>query len=366
MARRNLDECNADRIKKILLLGVEGDKRKIYFEKAVYEAGIDYEFCDWNNFLLFGKRDDLKHCIIKIDAPKWDSSVLNDLDKLTNQYKKALFNLTELPFGAYFNHPMDILELLDKRKCKQKLIQNGIPVTKPIFHAFSKSDELLSFMRENRLRQVFVKPVTGSGAAGVSALRFEPTKNKIVLYTCAQLLEDKLINTKRMHRLEQDKAVKFLNTLLKLDCIVEKWHRKSHCQSKDNDYFDNNYSFDVRVIVQDGRIDYILPRLSKGPITNLHLNNLSIPFNELNLKKSTVDKLCDVCIKAAACYPRLNSIGLDVLLEEDSEKPYIIEMNSQCDLMHKDVYSNNTIYRKQIEIIKNIMVDGYIRKGQKI
>ncbi len=366
MARRNLDECNADRIKKILLLGVEGEKRKIYFEKAVYAAGIDYEFCDWNNFLLLEKRDDLKHCIIKIDAPKWDSSVLNDLDKLTSQYKKALFTLAELPFGTYFNHPMDILELLDKRKCKQKLIQNGIPVTKPIFHMFSKSDELLSFMRENRLRQVFVKPVMGSGAAGVSALRFEPTKNKIVLYTCAQLLKDKLINTKRMHRLEQDKAVEFLNALLKLDCIVEKWHKKFHCQSKDNDYFDNNYSFDLRVIVQDGKIDYILPRLSKGPITNLHLNNLSIPFNELNLKKSTIDKLCDVCIKTAACYPRLNSIGLDVLLEEGSEEPYIIEMNSQGDLMHKDVYSSNTIYRKQIEIIKNIMVDGYIRKGQKI
>lgn len=95
MGRRNLDECDADRIKKILLLGVEGDKRKIYFEKAVCEAGIDYEFCDWNNFLLLEKRKDLKQCIIKIDAPKWDSSILNDLDKLTNQYKKALFTLTE-------------------------------------------------------------------------------------------------------------------------------------------------------------------------------------------------------------------------------------------------------------------------------
>lgn len=360
MERRNLDECDADRIRKILLLGVEGEKRKTYFEKAVYEAEIDYEFCDWNDFLILEQREDLKHCIIKIDAPKWDSFILNDLDKLTNQYKKALLALAKQPFGAYFNHPIDILELLDKRKCKQKLIQNGIPVTEPIFNSFSQSDELLSFMRENQLRQVFVKPVTGSGAAGVSALRFAPTKNKIVLYTCAQLLENKLINTKRMHRLEQDKAVKFLDALLKLDCIVEKWHKKSSCQSRDNDYFDNNYYFDLRVIVQDGTIDYILPRLSKGPITNLHLNNLSIHFNELNLKPSIVDKLCDVCIKAAACYPRLNSIGLDVLLEKDSEKPYIIEMNSQGDLMHKDVYGSNTIYRRQIEIIKNIMLNGYI------
>lgn len=355
MGRRNLDECDADRIKKVLLLGVEGEKRKIYFEKAVYEAGIDYEFCDWNNFLLLEKRKDLKHCIIKIDAPKWDSSVLNDLDKLTNQYKKALFILAEQPFGAYFNHPMDILELLDKRKCKQKLIQNNISVTKPIFQVFSTSDELLSFMSKNRLRQVFVKPVTGSGAAGVSALRFEPARNKIVLYTCVQLFKDKLVNTKKIHRLEQDKAVEFLDVLLQLDCIVEKWHKKSSCQSKNNDYLDNQYYFDLRVIVQNGTIDYILPRLSKGPITNLHLNNLSIHFNELNLKTSIVDELCDVCIRAAACYPRLNSIGLDVLIEKDSEKPYIIEMNSQGDLMHKDVYGDNKIYRKQIGLIKNIM-----------
>lgn len=356
MERRNLDECNADRIKTVLLLGVKGEKRTIYFEKAVHETDMDYQFCDWEDFLLLEQRDDLKKCIVKIDAPKWDSFILNELDDLTHQYKEALLLLARMPFGAYFNHPIDILELLDKRKCKQKLIQNNIPVTQPIFNHFSNSDELLCFMKENRLRQVFIKPVMGSGAAGVSALRFASIKNKIVLYTCAKIVEKNLINTKKIHRLEQENALVFLDKLLKLDCIVEKWHEKSSCQSQNNNYIDNMYCFDLRVIVQNGKIDYILPRLSKGPITNLHLNNLSIPFEELNLKTSVVDEICDVCIKAAACYPRLNSIGMDVLLEKDSEKPYIIEMNSQGDLMHKDVYGDNTIYKRQVEIIKNIIL----------
>ena len=56
------------------------------------------------------------------------------------------------------------------------------------------------------------------------------------------------------------------------------------------------------------------------------------------------------------CALPIYSVGLDVLLEKDSEKPYIIEMNAQGDLMHKDVYGDNIIYKRQIELINNIML----------
>ncbi len=145
-----------------------------------------------------------------------------------------------------------------------------------------------------------------------------------------------------------------MDKLLELDCAVEKWYRKSVFEG---------YSYDLRVVVQDNHVDYILPRLSKGPITNLHLNNHSVEFSKLNLDNAVVDRLTEVCIRAAGCYPRLKSIGMDVLLEKESQKPYVIEMNAQGDLLHKDVYHENKIYKRQIEIMKAMTAYGSAETG---
>jgi len=331
---------------RLILLGVDNEKRKFYFEKAVHEAGLDYEFYDWNNLSLLEKKEDLNRCIVKIDAPKWDSCKLGELSRLTDWYSKQLCALAELPVGAFFNHPVDILALLDKRRCKQKLSENNIAVTKMFLEEFSDSEELLCFMQKNRLAQIFIKPLTGSGAAGVTALRFSPHKNKIVLYCCTDIIDGELVNVKKLVRLEDRAAVSFLDKLLKLDCIIEQWYAKSDVQG---------YCYDLRVIVQEHKIDYILPRLSKSPITNLHLNNFSIDFSALHIKAPVLEELKDLCMRAAACYPRLNSIGMDVLIEKGSEKSYIVEMNGQGDLLHKDVYNINSIYRHQVEMIKKMM-----------
>ena len=138
----------------------------------------------------------------------------------------------------------------------------------------------------------------------------------------------------------------FLDSLLKLDCVVERWYGKASFEG---------YCYDLRVIVQAGRIDYILPRLSKGPITNLHLNNHAMAFADLHLETETVERIEAVCLRASACYPGLQSIGMDVLLEKGNLEPRIIEMNAQGDLLHRDVYSENRIYKRQIAIMKELL-----------
>ena len=35
-------------------------------------------------------------------------------------------------------------------------------------------------------------------------------------------------------------------------------------------------------------------------------------------------------------------------------RPYIIEMNGQGDLIYQDIFSENIIYRSQVEIMKKI------------
>ncbi len=354
MGRADMVQCDADGINRIILIGSDSGKRKIYFEKAAADAGVNLSFYDWKDFFLLEKAESLENSVVKIDAPEWESCRLRELDELTAQYEERLFQLAKLPFGAFFNHPFEIAEALNKRKCKQRLMENGIAVTEMYEEHFSRREELFDFMKEQRLHQVFIKPLKGSGAAGVTALRFSPAKGKTVLYTCAALNRDEIVNTKKMYRLEDKDGAAFLDKLLELDCAVEKWYRKSVFEG---------YSYDLRVVVQDNHVDYILPRLSKGPITNLHLNNHSVEFSKLNLDNAVVDRLTEVCIRAAGCYPRLKSIGMDVLLEKESQKPYVIEMNAQGDLLHKDVYHENKIYKRQIEIMKAMTAYGSAETG---
>lgn len=323
----------------------EGSKRRFYFEKAVAEAGIRFSFYDWKDFPFAEGFEAMANSVVKIDAPEWESSRLRELDELTGRYREQLLLLSQMPFGAFLNHPCDIAEVLDKRKCKKRLAENGVAVTEMYDEVFSGREELFDFMREKRVHQIFLKPVRGSGAAGVTALRFSPVKGKMVLYTCAALDRGELVNTKRLYRLEDEDGAAFLDKLLELDCVAEKWYRKATFQE---------YCYDLRVIVQDGRVDYILPRLSKGPITNLHLNNHSMEFAALNLDSTVTESIMELCIRAAGCYPGLKSIGMDVLLEKESRKPYVIEMNAQGDLLHRDVYHENRIYKRQIEIMKAI------------
>ena len=381
-------QCHADRIKGILLIGTDGGKRKLYFERAAGEAGIPVAFLDWRNLLRPEREEepcleprkaayplgcrgqgeepdseeagvgcqageglwhrtegDLRRWAVKIDAPEWESSGLMDLGKLTDRYVEWLNRLSRLPAGVFLNDPTDIAEVLDKRRCKERLVQKGVPVTHMYGESFSHSEELFAFMREHRLGQVFVKPLRGSGAAGVAALRYSPGNGRLALYTCAALEEDGIFKTKRMRRMEGREGAALLDKLLKLDCVVERWYGKETFQG---------YCYDLRVIVQGGQIDYILPRLSKGPITNLHLNNRSMEFTDLNLDKGTVERISEVCLKAGECYPRLKSIGMDVLLERGSRSPRVIEMNAQGDLLHKDVYGENRIYRRQIRLMTEL------------
>lgn len=331
---------------RILLIGEKSGKRRFYFEQAAGEAGAEFSFCDWKDIRLLQQMRELQSFVVKIDPPEWDSGRLRELEELTDGYGEGLRMLSQMPAGAFLNHPSEIAAVLDKRGCKKRLAENGVPVTEMYEEVFDHGTELLEFMEENRVGQVFIKPVKGSGAAGVTALRFAPGSGRLVLYTCAVVEQGQLVNTKKMYRLEGREGVDFLDKLLGLDCVIERWYRKSVFQG---------YSYDLRVVFQGGRIDYILPRLSKGPITNLHLNNHSMEWRDLELDKRTEERIAEVCLRAADCYPGLKSIGMDVLLERGSLNPYIIEMNAQGDLLHRDVYGENRIYKRQIALMEEMM-----------
>ena len=128
-----------------------------------------------------------------------------------------------------------------------------------------------------------------------------------------------------------------------MDCIVERWYAKAEHQG---------YSYDLRAVVQDGRLDFLLGRLSKGPITNLHLNNHPLEIAALKLPEHTLEDIAMLCRKSMEIYPGLRSAGIDILLEKGSMKPRIIEMNAQGDLIYQDIYNENSIYGHQARMMQ--------------
>jgi len=392
-------------MRQAVLLGSPGTKRTIYLEKGAEAEGISFRLLDWKKFpfrsadspasplrkdlvLKNDFRDDTaladpfwnetarENVFLKIDPPLWESCCLDELNILARDYEKKLQWLAELGKKrqiTFLNKPEDILALLDKRACKRRLAEAGIPVTEELdgigravfpvaetldsvgqavlpvaetLDGVGRADLLLDSMERRRIFQVFIKPVCGSGAAGAAAFRWQPRSGRMILYTCAMENPEtgRLVNTKRLRRFTDRKQVlSMIGRLLELGCIVERWYAKAE---------HNGFSYDLRAVVQDGRMDFILARLSSGPITNLHLNNHPLKGNDLGLPCHVMEDVEQLCIRAAGCYPELRSVGIDVLLEKGSLRPRIIELNGQGDLIYQDIYDQNRIYLHQAEMMK--------------
>ncbi|MCI8983752.1 MAG: hypothetical protein HFG78_15380 [Hungatella sp.] len=339
-------------MRQVILLGTPGTKRTVYLEKAARSLNVtikllDWKEGDWRQLLAHRQTGGPGEMLLKIDPPVWDSCCLEDLDRLARSYEKDLKALAGLEKEVvFFNNPLDMARLLDKRQCKRDLEGSGIPVTRLLGEEIRDTEHLLEAMERKNMSQVFLKPVQGSGAAGAAAFRYQKKTGHMVLYTCG--MEDpntgRLVNTKRLRRFtNRSQVLSLLERILKLDSIVERWYAKAEYQG---------FSYDLRAVVQRGQVDFVLARLSRGPITNLHLNNRPLRASNLGLPGPVMEQVEELCLQTASRYRGINSMGLDILLEKGSLRPRIIELNGQGDLIYQDIYSENRIYRHQAEIMK--------------
>lgn len=399
-------------MRQAVVLGSPGTKRTVYLEKGAQAAGIVFRLLDWKDF-PFEQEASWENLFLKIDPPLWESCRLDELNALTRDYEGKLQWLADLGARhqiAFLNRPEAIRALLDKRGCKRTLAMAGIPVTEELEgmgraemlseHAVvseadtaveyadgglsgaeraempgsyglsgaeraempdscglsgaNRVEQLLDAMERHRVFQVFLKPVYGSGAAGAAAFRWQPHSGRVVLYTCGMVdsVTGRLVNTKRLRKFtDKNQVFSMVGRLLELDCVAERWYAKAE---------HDGFSYDLRAVVQDGRMDFLLARLSSGPITNLHLNNHPLSGEELGLPSYIMDEVEQLCIRAAECFPGLRSAGIDILLEKGSLRPRIIELNGQGDLIYQDIFDKNKIYRHQAEMMKEWMYKNQI------
>lgn len=345
-----------------VLLGNRDTKRTIYFEKAARQNGLPFLFLEWDEWRRRGFPAG-GELFVKIDPPVWSDGHLSGLNDLVDSYRNDLKALEkEASVSQFLNPPRELMELLNKIRCKHVLHEAGLPVTQSLGADIGDSETLLSRMKEMRIFSVFIKPVSGSGAAGVTAFRVQPRTGRMAAYSCAApdpaffkaesstAFRPPLINTKKLHTFtEPAEILIFLDSLLSLGCIVERWYPKADFQG---------WSYDMRAVCQYGALDFLLARLSKGPVTNLHLNNHPLEASRLMLPEGVIPAIEELCQRALGCYPGLRSAGIDILLEKGSLKPRIIEMNGQGDLLYQDIYDKNEIYSHQVRMMKAWVEQG--------
>lgn len=348
---------------RYVLIGTEG-KRYQYFLKAWQEGPETLTFLDIQDpdlvaHLRPGDR-------IKIDPMKNDSIYLADLGENMAKYRRILQGLQDFEIfcqkrpgqsgggkpSPFLNSPQSLAQTLNKKECKQILVKNQVRVTPMLDFAGKTYGELVAYLAKHNLSQVFIKPNLGSGGAGILALRYHPGQNRALGQTTISQLNLggrqglAYVNTKRLHLIkDQDQIRDLVNFLLDLGSIVEIWLPKATCKG---------LTYDLRVVYQWGKIAFIQARGGRGPITNLHLNNLPLAFKDLGLKEESLAEIDLLCRRASQSFANLRVAGYDILLEKNGQEAYIIEVNGQGDLIYQDIYDQNQIYKEQVEMMVNL------------
>ncbi len=326
----------------MILIGDINSKRAIYLKEAAKSKNVNLIVVSHSSI----KREDLRNHKVKIDPPTYESFYVEDLPEVIRNYTNLLQEMSTWEDIDFVNHPKAILDTLDKKECKNILLSRNINVTPVIEFNGDTYDDLKQTLLQNKVYNSFIKPNYGSGACGVIAYRINPRNEKVIIETALNVRDGRLINTKNIRKINNEADIKcIINLLLRQSCIIERWVAKSSF---------NKLSYDLRVVYQYGEISYVVPRTSKSSITNLHLNNAAIKFEELNLNNevySEIEKISGQVINAYA--GKLSYAGIDLLLENGSLKPYVVEVNSQGDLIYQDIYDKNIIYNKQIVEVMN-------------
>ena len=327
---------------QIIVVSNSLSKRIEYF----VEAGkhLQTEVCFMTYEELFSCLPLLRQSVIKLEPCVSDETDFLKYALLNQAYKETLQRLSEMSLPddvCFLNTPDALLRALDKKETKEVLMDKGLKVT-PMLPSPQSFDELRQLLADCG-RGCFLKPRYGSGAGGIMAIRYQPNRNKWVVYTTLRQVDGVIHNTKRINRLSVEKEIiPLAEAVIQTEAILEEWIPKAQLQGE---------NYDLRVVCRESEIDYIVVRCSKGSITNLHLNNKAHWWNELSLSEEVRQQIYFQCQEAVQSLD-LQYAGVDVLIERGTDIPYIIEVNGQGDHVYQDMFAHNSIYTQQIKNIK--------------
>ncbi|MGE6226004.1 STM4014 family protein [Paenibacillus chitinolyticus] len=251
------------------------------------------------------------------------------------------------PQPQWTNAPEDIAGMFDKRQTHRVLSAAGVPVPRLLAppEEIAGYEALRDSMLSRRVHRVFVKLASGSGACGVVAYRINPRTGAEQAVTTVGVENygaraPVFYNAMKLRRYTDQSAIRqVLNWLLRHGAHVEQWIAKAA-------YGDR--TFDIRQLVVAGEACHSIARVSRTPITNLHLRSERVSVDDLGLAPGIRAEAAACAVKALAAFPRSLAAGVDVLLDSASHAPYILDMNPFGDLLYRVVHKGMDPYEWQM------------------
>jgi hypothetical protein len=243
-------------------------------------------------------------------------------------FRAVLRSLATRPGVLWLNHPIEVIDLFDKRRCQDRLAGEGVPIPARL-GAVRSYEELVARMRELGRLRVFVKLACGSSGSGVVA--FALGRDRVQATTTVELVRRDgqwlMFNSRRLRRYESIGEVTALfDTLCREGVQVEEWVPKAGLRDR---------SCDLRVLMIAGREAHTVVRLSHSPLTNLHLLNDRTDAEELRavVPQEAWDKAMADCRRTAGVFAGCLHVGVDMVFTPSFRRHAIVEANAFGDLL---------------------------------
>ncbi|HJU53877.1 MAG TPA: STM4014 family protein [Pyrinomonadaceae bacterium] len=246
------------------------------------------------------------------------------------------------------NSATDVATMFDKPRCHQRLSEVGAPVPESLGEVGS-FDELRERMHERGCARVFVKLAHGSSASGVVAYQTDGRRRQRAATTVEVVRsagELRLYNSRRVRVYQEaGEIAALINALCRHRVHVERWLPKAGVEGK---------TFDLRVVVIGGEARHAVVRLSRHPMTNLHLLGGRGPLDAVvnRMGEAGWERARRTCERAlAAGFPRSLYAGVDLRISPDYSRHDVLEVNAFGDLLPGVLHKGQDTYTAELEAI---------------
>ena len=254
--------------------------------------------------------------------------------------------LAGCPGHRLMNAPADIAAMFDKRHCHQRLSQAGIPVPRGLGPVRS-FDELVECMRQAGCYRVFVKLAHGSSASGVVACQSDGQRHQAT--TTVEMVRERgelrLYNSRRIHVYREHREIAdLIDALCRHRVHVEQWLPKAG--------FDNR-TFDLRVVVIGAEARHVVVRMSRSPMTNLHLLNARGDMEAILARMGSTawDAARRTCERVMDCFAGSLYAGIDLLVASGYRRHAVLEVNAFGDLLPGILYDGLDTYAAEVLVL---------------
>ena len=323
--------------------------RKFWAEKNI---PFDYEMVQWLELIRANGQIDLSDIrpgtLLRIESPARDFEVTREFLKAgarstlsdSTQYENVVYEKGKLIEPAIMfaglksvlmgfessldqhenivvpTSPSAIAEMFDKNATVGRLQKAGIrcPCT---FSFEGNAIDLLAEIRKREFFTAYVKLSHGSSASGIAVVDMRTDTPSAV--TSLMRLNGEFFNTRKLQKVEGQLLHETLTFILNNGVCVQEGIPMGQVHGQ---------NFDVRVIVIRGEPRFKIFRLSKHPMTNLHLGGrrgVTDDCIKLIPKRQWLDAM-DACVEAANLYDAA-MVGVDVVFDRSLSQHFILELN---------------------------------------